>query len=82
MRIIVSLQCSQLPIGNWLFDFIKLTENLWAEPQADRIVKPFHAVLIIPYPYNTYIIGNYEFCKFINSQSYHVPLKVRITWVM
>lgn len=42
MRIIVSLQCSQLPIGNWLFDFIKLTENLWAEPQADRIVKPFH----------------------------------------
>ena len=53
MRIIVSLQCSQLPIGNWLFDFIKLTENLWAEPQADRIVKPFHAVLIITYPYNT-----------------------------
>ena len=48
MRIIVSLQCSQLPIGNWLFDFIKLTENLWAEPQADRIVKPFHAVLINP----------------------------------
>ena len=31
MRIIVSLQCSQLPIGNWLFDFIKLTENLWAD---------------------------------------------------
>ena len=48
MRIIVSLQCSQLPIGNWLFDFIKLTENLWAEPHADRIVKPFHAVLINP----------------------------------
>ena len=26
--------------------------------------------------------GSYEFCKFINSQSYHVPLKVRITWVI
>lgn len=61
MRIIVSLKCSQLPIGNWLFGFIKLTGNLWVEPQAGRIVKPFHAVLIIPYPYNTYIIGSYEF---------------------
>ena len=46
MRIIVSLKCSQLPIGNWLFGFIKLTGNLWVEPQAGRIVKPFHAVLI------------------------------------
>ena len=34
MRIIVSLQCSQLPIGNWLFDFIKLTDNKWADPQS------------------------------------------------
>ena len=48
MRIIVSLQCSQLPIGNWLFDFIKLTENLWAEPQADRIVTVSYTHLTLP----------------------------------
>ena len=82
MRIIVSLQCSQLPIGNWLFDFIKLTENLWAEPQADRIVKPFHAVLVIAHTDNTDIIRGNEFRELVDSQSNHMLLEVVVSWIV
>ena len=48
MRIIVSLQCSQLPIGNRLFRVIDFTGDLWIKSQFGGIIKPFHAILINP----------------------------------